>query len=145
MVTWPLATRKDHEAFCRKEGWALVPNATGSTGDHFRYEYPLPDGETFLRTRISHPINRETYRRGMWAHILRDQLRVTEEQFWACVNDGVLPKREQVVVDEQPGKLLPLGLTQQLKKVLGLNDGEIAGMTRDEALERIIRFYTDGA
>lgn len=65
----------------------------GKSNDHVRYELALGDGR-ILRTKISHPIGkRDTYGIDLWKRILRDQLCVTEEQFWACVNGGIRPER----------------------------------------------------
>ena len=83
----PQPTRADHERFVLSEGWRKVPST-----HHETYELDLPDGRV-LRTRISRPPNRTTYGARMWAHILRDQLDVTAEEFWACVRDGVVPDR----------------------------------------------------
>lgn len=43
-----------------------------------------PDGRV-LRTRVSHPVDRTDYGKSLWSHILRDQLEVSEAQFWECV------------------------------------------------------------
>lgn len=93
--SWPVASHKDHQKFCEAEGWTCTSHtgAGGKSPDHYRYELVLGDGR-ILRTKISHPINkRETYGIALWKRILRDQLCVTDEQFWACVKDGKLPAR----------------------------------------------------
>jgi hypothetical protein len=73
-------------------GW-LDLAARGRTGTHYvTYELGLPDGR-ILRTRISHPVDRNAYGSSLWSHILRDQLGVSEEEFWACVRDGIKPDR----------------------------------------------------
>jgi len=86
--SWPQPNRAVHKQFVLAEGWDDVEST-----HHDTYELVLPNGDV-LRTRISRPPSRKhTYGRGMWAHILRDQLAVTEPEFWACVNDGELPDR----------------------------------------------------
>lgn len=96
MANWPVASYKDHQKFCEIDEWTCVshgPGRRGKSKDHTRYELALRDGR-ILRTKISHPINkRNTYGIDLWKHILRDQLCVTEEQFWACVNKGERPAR----------------------------------------------------
>jgi hypothetical protein len=82
----PQPTRKDHQNYCLNEGWTQIRNARGKSGHHVTFELTLPDGRV-LRTRISHPPNRQTYGPSMWAHILRDQLHVSEDEFWACVRE----------------------------------------------------------
>lgn len=59
---------------------------------HVTYELTLHDGR-ILRTRISHPVDRTTYGAGMWSHILRDQLDVSEGEFRDCVLEGRVPAR----------------------------------------------------
>jgi hypothetical protein len=92
-VNWPEPTRERHEQFCKAEEWERVRDARGRTGTHhITYELAIPDGR-ILRTRVSHPVDRTGYGPSMWAHILRDQLNVTEGVFWACVLDAKLPDR----------------------------------------------------
>lgn len=140
-VTWPERTRKDHDAFCRAEGWRLVRDARGRTGTHHvTYELDLPDGRV-LRTRISHPPDRTGYGKSIWRHILRDQLHVSEEEFWACARDGVRPDRGGPVV---PSHALPADLVHLLIARVGLREAEVAAMTRDEAVARLQRYWQDG-
>lgn len=91
MSNWPVASYVDHQKFCEVDGWICVSHGSGRRGksrDHTRYEKQLKDGNV-LRTKISHPITkRNTYGIDLWKRILRDQLCVTEEVFWACVNGG---------------------------------------------------------
>lgn len=93
MATWPTVTSRDHKRFCEIESWTLVRNAKGKTGSHhLTYELALANGD-ILRTRISHPPDRTDYSKGMWATILRDQLGITESEFWDALNEGVVPQR----------------------------------------------------
>lgn len=93
-----------------------------------------------LRTRISRPVDRTDYGKSMWAHILRDQLQVEEPVFWACVEDGVVPDRGQ---PEARPEALPVELVHLLTKA-GLDDAAIAEMTREEAIARLQRYWTEG-
>lgn len=44
-MSWPQATRRDHERFCDIEGWKPVRDVRGRTGaHHVTYELALPDG-----------------------------------------------------------------------------------------------------
>ena len=126
-------SRRDHDRFCRLEGWTEVRNARGrKVGHHITYELTLPDGR-ILRTRISRPPNSETYGPRLWAHVL-DQLQVTEAEFWACVALRELPDRG-TVSREPPGTSLPAGLVHQLIHVAGVPESEVAGMTLEDAVE----------
>lgn len=140
-MKWPQPTRQDHEKFCGIEGWTPVRDARGRTGTHHvTYELHLPDGRV-LRTRISHPPDRTTYGSGLWSHILRDQIGVTEEEFWACVRDGVKPDRG---VPEAPSEALPAELVDLLLVRVGLADAEVAAMTKAEAVARLDRYWIEG-
>lgn len=140
-MTWPSPTRQDHKQFCRVEGWTRVRDARGRTGTHHvTYELDLADGRV-LRTRISHPVDRGTYGASLWKHVLRDQLDVDESRFWVCVRDGTLPDRR---VPEPPAAALPAELVHLLVYRVGLAEREIAAMSKDEAVARLQRYWTEG-
>jgi len=140
-MKWPQATREDHERFCKAEGWRMVRNARGHTGTHHvTYELELPDGSV-LRTRISHPPDRTTYGPSIWAHILRDQLDVSEEEFWACVRDGSRPNRG---APPTPADALPADLVHLLITRVGLAEKEVSTMTKDLAIARLQEYWTTG-
>lgn len=102
-VTWPAPTRADHDAFCRLEGWTPVRDALGRTGTHhITYELRLPDGQV-LRTRVSHPPNRQTYGARLWAHILRDQLPQPVLDRRPLRRRRSVPCRRTNVVSARPG------------------------------------------
>lgn len=134
---FPEATRKDHQTFCVIEGWTQVANARGKTGHHVTYELALPDGR-ILRTRVSHPPSRATYGPALWAHILRDQLDVSEAEFWACVKKRVKPSRSY---PEPPEEAIPAGLVDQLIQN-GVPEDEIRGMDKAAAIERINKIWS---
>ena len=139
-MTFAPATRKDHEQFCTTEGWTLRTTATGRTGTHHvNYELPLPDGR-ILYTRISHPVNRNTYGRSIWSHILRDQLDVTADVFWSCVRDGATPDRGGVA--EPPAEAIPLGVVTLLINQFHIPEAEVRAMTKDEAIARMVDGFT---
>lgn len=141
-MTWPAPTREAHDAFCKIEGWEPVRNARGQTGTHHvTYELQLPDGR-ILRTRISHPVNRETYGENLWSHVLRDQLEVDQATFWACVQEGKKPNRG---APEPPADALPADLVHLLLTRVHLNEAEVAAMSKDEAIARMQRYWTTGS
>ena len=141
-MTWPAATRAAHEAFCRTEGWREVRDARGqAVTHHATYELQLHDGR-ILRTRISHPVNRETYGPRMWGHILRDQLEVDQETFWACVQDGKKPYRG---APEAPPEALPADLVHLLLTQVRLSETDVAGMSKEEAIARMRQYWTTGS
>ncbi len=138
---WPEPTRADHDRFCQREGWRKVRDARGRTGTHHvTYELDLPDGR-ILRTRVSHPPDRTGYGPSIWAHILRDQLEVTAEQFWACVRDGTPPDRGMPAV---PPEALPAEMVHLLLTRVGLTEAEVAAMTKAEAVQRLNDYWSTG-
>jgi hypothetical protein len=140
-LTWPAPTRQAHEAFCRTEGWQPVGTARGKTGTHHViYELQLHDGR-ILRTRISHPVNRDTYGPGIWSHILKDQLDVDQATFWACVQDGTKPDRG---VPQPPAGALPADLVHLLLSRVRLSEAEVAAMSKDQAIARMQQYWATG-
>jgi hypothetical protein len=139
-MSWPQATRADHDRFCRVEGWHPVRDARGRSGTHHvTYELGLPDGR-ILRTRISQPVDRSGYGRSMWQHLLRDQLQVNESEFWACVQQRIVPDRG---APAPPPEALPAELVHLLIHHVGLPEAEIAAMTKHEAVTRLERFWAE--
>lgn len=140
MSRFPAPTRKHHEKFCIVEGWTRVTDARGrAVSHHATFTFATPQGDV-LRTRISHPIGRETYAPSMWAHILRDQLRVLAQEFWACVLKGDLPDRGAPRV---PDAALPLLLVARLVRERGLSREEISKLSVEEAREMLNRNVAD--
>ena len=136
----PAPTRADHDRFSQVEGWQRVRDARGRKDTHHvTYELSLPDGQV-LRTRVSHPPDRTDYGRSLFAHILRDQLHVTEEAFWACVRRGELPDRGGPVdrTDAMPTDVVNLLITR-----VGLSHEVVAAMSRSEAIDRLNRYWAE--
>lgn len=139
MIHHPHPTSDDHERFCHVEGWSRVRDSRGRTGTHHvTYELGLPDGR-ILRTRASRPVDRTGYGRSMWSHILRDQLEVDEHTFWECVRDRVPPDRggPRARPDALPADLVHLLVTKA-----GVDESEIVGMTKEEAVALMQRYWT---
>ena len=139
-MTDRVASRREHQRFCEIEGWTEVRNARGKpTQHHITYELQLGDGR-ILRTRISRPANTNTYGKSLWAHILDDQLHITDEEFWECVDNRNPPdrapetRRPDVVV-------LPASLAYQLVHTLRLTNEQIAELTLEEAVQRMADYW----
>ena len=141
-LTCPAPTRQAHEAFCQAEGWQPVRTARGKTGTHHViYELQLHDGR-ILRTRISHPVNRDTYGPGIWSHILKDQLDVDQATFWACVQDGTKPDRG---APQPPAGALPADLVHLLLTRVRLSEADLAAMSKDQAIARMQQYWATGS
>jgi hypothetical protein len=136
---YPPGTRDDHESFCKIEKWQPVLNALGpKVRHHATYELALHDGR-ILRTRISRPVARTTYGPSLWGAILKDQLEVTVDAFWACVKDGSLPDRGE---PEVPANALPLELVIQLTRTARIPEETVAAMTKEEAVIAMNDYWT---
>jgi hypothetical protein len=125
-----LATFGDLKTYVEHDGWTGEPNlARGSarTGDHWRYRKDLPDG-TILRTKVSHGLPDEIGI-GLFKHILRDQLRVTEDQFWNVVRG----RATEAEAPPPQAETIPGWLVQRLILTVGLREQEVRAMTVDEA------------
>lgn len=132
-------TRADHAKFCETEGWRVVRDSRGRTGTlHLTYELDLSDGRT-LRTRVSHPPDRTDYGPSFWSHILRDQLAVSEAEFWACVRDGEKPNRGRPAA---PPEALPSELVFLLVHRVGATEDEVAAMSKEQAIERLNAYWS---
>lgn len=133
-----LGGRDDHEKFCLTEHWELLTNASGKpVRHHSTYRLALPDGR-ILRTRISRTVDRTTYSGSIWNHILQDQLVVGDDEFWACVDDGLLPSRGAAPV---PASAVPLALVWQLSRTVGMDEGVVARMTKEQAVQAINAYW----
>lgn len=140
-VNRPQPNRECHEKFCVTERWDRVRDARGRTGTHHvTFELIVHDGR-ILRTRISHPVDRTVYGVGMWRHILRDQLEVSEDEFWECVLDGRLPNRGYGPV---PKEALPADLVYLLIHRVGLDERAVAALSKEDAVARLQQYWTDG-
>jgi hypothetical protein len=73
----------------------------------------------------------------LWKHVLRDQLRVSEEEVWAVLaekraaNRGVVP-----LAFDAEDETLPAYVIEHLLRA-GLPDDEIMQMSEEEALARV--------
>jgi hypothetical protein len=142
VTAWPQPTRADHERFCEVEGWQRVRDAKGRAGTHHvTYELALWDGQV-LRTRISHPPDRTSYGPGIRSHILRDQLKVDEAAFWACVTEGKNPDRGAPVV---PAEALPADLVHLLLTRVGLTEDEVRRLSKSDAIARLQQFWSESS
>lgn len=134
--------RQDHDTFCTVEEWTLVRGATGKLVQHHRtYELTLPDGR-ILRTRISRPINTDTYGAAIWAQVL-SQLDVGDDAFWRCVRDRIAPRRETAL--PLPEDALPLRTVMELRRLLHLSDDEIAALSRADAGRQLAEYWAGEA
>lgn len=112
------------EHFCRVDGWQEL-RRTG----HVFFEKTLADG-TVLRTHRSFA-GRKTMSPGRFKAVLREQLRVSEQDFWRALETGQAVARPSQPPTADPG--LPAYLVRVLKAELHLSEAEIAELEPAEA------------
>jgi hypothetical protein len=140
-----LPTYRELRRFVEVEGWEDKDKDKASgrkKGDHHRYVLTTPTGGR-LMTRISHGRG-QVADPGLFAHILRDQLDVTEDQFWAAVDDGKPPERPQPEGHRPEGPAIDGKLARNLIVKVGLTHDELVGMTQDDAVRTWTTWLTTG-
>ena len=134
-----MATFRDLRTYVTNDGWTEEPNfARGRrrAGDHRRYFRDLPDG-TRLRTKISHDEHAEIGA-DLFHRILRDQLRVTEDQFRDVVR-GRASTQTAPTTDVEP---IPGWLVTRLIFSVGLSEADVARMTAEDARAAWLEFQS---
>lgn len=127
------ATWDDVESFLRADDWTM----TRETSHEF-FEKLLPNGD-LLRTHISRS-RHKTLSRGRFRAILRDQLRVSETDFWNAVRAG-RPVIRPSASDEPPAQH-PAWVMRVLVDGLHLPVSEIEKLSSDEARRRVDEFHS---
>ncbi|WP_316576062.1 hypothetical protein [Nocardia canadensis] len=79
----------------------------------------------------------------LWAQILKDQLEVSEAQFWECVQVGTRPARLSGTVEIPDKEPIPLGVVEKLVRLVELGPAEIEKMTKDQAVARLNQFWSE--
>lgn len=127
-------TWKQLERFCQVEGWEDRDAARGRpTGDHKRFRLRLPGGDV-LRTKVSHGAGQISA--DLFKHILREQLQVTEREFWAAVDKRAPPTRAPAPAPPE-GHRLPARLVEPLSQI-GIPDDRLRTLSVDQA-EALLR------
>jgi len=135
-----MPTNSELRKFVTTEGWQDKDKKSGKKkGDHHRYILELLDG-TVLYTRVSHGSG-GIDDPSLFASILRTQLAVTEDQFWACVNRGILPPRPGEAI-ATPVNAVNAGLARNLIKKVGLRPEDLEGLNQQRAIEIWNQFLT---
>lgn len=136
-------TYADHRKFIETEGWTKKGTASSSkkTGDHFRYSLTLATGDV-LFTRISHGTGQLNDSK-LIGEIFRNQLGVSEEDFYRCVEKGILPPRPQTI-PEISVEGLDATLVRNLIRKVGLSQSQVAKMSKAQAVETWNKYLSDG-
>lgn len=123
----------DIRRFCEVDHWeSKAAKAGKKRRDHDRFFKTLSDGSV-LRTKASRGNNE--IGSDLARHILRDQLRVTETQFWKAIDEGNPPVRADEDAQPPQRPTLPGWLVVALVHKVGLPEQTVAGMSEDAALK----------
>ena len=120
------------ERFCRIDGWRESRRT-----DHVFYEKVLADG-TVLRTHRSFA-GGKTMSPGRFKATLRNQLQVSEDDFWTA-----LETKEPVARPSDPpeAEALPAYLVRMLKTELHLSEAEIAELSPEDAQRLVYEHWS---
>lgn len=131
----------DIERFCKIDGWEQDTGVGGPRQRHIRYEKQMA-GQAALRTQVSHDRS-GTPSPGRWKAILRNQLKVTEEQFWEALRSG-----DPVDRTPPPPQPTPIPVDEWVREGLrrhGLRDDEVDALEPAEAQKELYRRWGGGA
>jgi hypothetical protein len=117
-------TWRQVERFCGIDGWREVRST-----HHVFYEKALADG-TVLRTHRSFA-SKKAMSPGRFKAILRNQLQVSEYDFWNALKTGAPVERPSS--PPEAGATLPAYLVRVLERELHMSQKEIAALTEEEA------------
>lgn len=124
------------ERFLKIDRWTRLSASSrgGSSQDHIFYEKLLDSGE-LLQTHISHSAAKRPSS-GRFAAILRDQMKVSREDFWRALRDGVpvdRPCREASTPPEHDAWVLAV-----LTRDLHMTAEQVASLDVDAAREMVL-------
>jgi hypothetical protein len=122
------------EEFCRS---SLQPSFRQS--GHRFFQKILADGSV-LETHTSFS-STKTMSPGRFRGILRDQLRVTEDQFWQVLQTGQPAQRPAPAPVAQQTEH-PAWVVRVLKQELHMTEEEIARLGRDEAAQLVQAYWS---
>jgi hypothetical protein len=122
-----LPTQNEIRKFLNVDGW----NREEGSG-HETYIKILENGN-YLRTHVSRTSRKWPSDPNLWRRILREQLAVTEEEFWAAVDQRVPPCRSTALLSSQDVEAIPGWLIESLRRTVGLGNDVIASMSPEEA------------
>lgn len=123
MTQYPAPTWGHIDDFCKADGWTK-----SGTTDHVHWEKVLPGGP-MLKTHRSLASNK-VIKPGLFGVILREQLQVSQEQFWEAINTGT-PVGRPVELDDAPTEY-PGWVINGLK-TYGYREEDVRQMTADDA------------
>lgn len=130
-----LPTLAQLRLFCEHDHWAPK-----RLTDHWRYTKALPDGR-HLRTKVSFGSG-QLGDRGLFSAILREQLQVTEGEFWRVVDgDGPAVHLPPVSTAAAAASTLNLQTVLMLRK-RGATEAQVRSLKNQDEAEALLRSLT---
>jgi hypothetical protein len=131
-VTPNAPTWGDVEDFLAADGWREIPSSErgGSRRRHVFYEKLLADGRV-LQTHISHSRGK-TMSPGRFSSLLRNDLEVSKDEFWACIRSGT-PVDRPVLLDDPRVVEHDAWVVAVLVGELHISLAELGALSREEA------------
>ncbi len=125
-------TTGEFEMFLKVDGWQPIRDSK-----HGHYEKRLADG-TVLSTHVS--FGKKGMSKDLFKDILKYQLAVTEEQFWATIRAKKSQRTTTVVALAREDRFT-LALRQELIRKLHYTDAQMIGMTGTKAKQLLSDLY----
>lgn len=124
------------ERFLKIDGWTRLAAASrgGSSQDHIFYE-KLLDSDELLRTHVSHSAAKRPSS-GRFGAILREQLKVSREDFWSALRDRVAVDRPSM--DDEAPPEHDAWVVAVLTRDLHMAAEQIASLDVDGAREMVL-------
>lgn len=135
------ATFDEIDRFCKIDGWQLV-RATGHNRWEKTYRCPGFNEDFNLWTETSHAGNNSPSP-GVWRVILREQLKISEDDFWDVLHSANPFNRCPPPPPRQAPRV-PANLARQLERDLHFGAKQIEGMSKEKALELLREHWSKG-
>lgn len=128
----------DLAKFCKADQWN-PPRQT----KHAVYTKVLADG-TSLMMETSRGKDSENIGHGLFHFILREELQVSEDEFWQAIKTGKPAARPAHPAPAPAAPKPGAGMVFQLRRYLHLTDAQIEPLSKDDAIRMLQEYYSRG-
>lgn len=139
----PALSTKDHERFCRIDGWQPMTSARGKGRDHRYYEKRLPDGRR-LETKISH--GAKSYGPGLTNQVVKQLGLSNVQELFQSLRSGRPAERTPALAETTPAEATaaatPAWLVDRLVKTAKVPTERVMELSHAEAQQAWDNFCT---